>query len=151
MPTPPPASPPATDFGATDSILGIKYQLRYALYVLYSAQRELGLDVGIAIEAILERLQPTIKGNGIGGQHDDIGLPANLQRFVNVPTFTHRLIAARVLGEQGRAFQPMFNHRLAARAGLRIVDQPNPCARRRRPVERAEARIQGAIVRADMQ
>ncbi|HZZ71601.1 MAG TPA: ABC-three component system protein [Pirellulales bacterium] len=46
-----PSSVPS-NFSADDSILGFKYQLRYALYLLYDAQRADGLDVAIDIERI---------------------------------------------------------------------------------------------------
>lgn len=44
--------PGPVDFSADDSILGFKYQLRYALYLLWEAERTYGLDVAIDIECI---------------------------------------------------------------------------------------------------
>jgi hypothetical protein len=42
----------SSDFSADTSILGFKYQLRYALLLLFQAQRTSGLDVSIDIERI---------------------------------------------------------------------------------------------------
>lgn len=48
----PAASADTSDFSADASILGFKYQLRYALFLLFEAQRTGGLDVSIDIEQI---------------------------------------------------------------------------------------------------
>jgi hypothetical protein len=52
MSTPTAPPPPRSDFSADDSILGFKYQLRYALYLFFDARRSNGLDVAIDVERI---------------------------------------------------------------------------------------------------
>jgi hypothetical protein len=89
--------------------------------------------------------------DGVGCEHDDVGVTAGLEHVVKMCDLADAARPSRVVRLQACRCEPAFDDGESARPGLRVVGQPHPRAGGRGCIECGKAGVERFVVGAERQ